>query len=74
MRAHRRTPKPPPGHCAYLTRKLPLELRDRLHAMVGMKRRAGVHYTTEDVVNAALEIGLTLMEEGTRYRERKTTR
>lgn len=71
-RRRRSSPTIPPGYCAYLTRKLPVELRDRMHALVRAKRRVGMYYTVEDIVNAALEIGVTLMEDGTRHRERES--
>jgi hypothetical protein len=51
-------------HVAYLTRKMPIELRKRLHAMARQKRRQGFDYSVEDIVNAALEIGITMMEQG----------
>lgn len=54
----------PVGYCAYLTRKLPVELRDRMHDLVLAKRREGIQYNVEDIVNCALEIGVTLMEQG----------
>lgn len=57
--------KEPKTHVAYLTRKMPVQLRDRLHGLVEMKRRQGYYYTVEDIVNVALELGVTLMEFGT---------
>ena len=53
----------PYGYCAYLTRKMPLAMRDRLHALVRSKQKEGFEYHVEDVVNAALEIGVGLMEQ-----------
>lgn len=57
-----------PTHVSYFTRKMPIELRDRLHGLVRQKRRQGFTYTVEDVVNVALEIGVTLMELGPKRR------
>lgn len=55
-------------HVSYFTRKMSLDMRERLHAMVRQKRRQGHLYTVEDVVNSALEIGVTLMELGEKRR------
>lgn len=57
---------PPEGCCVYNTRSMPIELRDRLHQLVGKLKRRGHRVTLEDVVTQALEIGVTMMEAGRR--------
>jgi hypothetical protein len=45
---------------------MPIELRDRIHQLVGKLRARKHRVTMEDVVTQALEIGVTMMEAGRR--------
>ena len=53
-----------PRFCAYFTRHMPVELRDRLHAVVEQRNEeAGRRVATlEDIVNEALAIGVNRLE------------